>query len=105
MYMVEKKRRGEECPFKCAIFLFSGMSAAVRGYMHISSEDDLIRIPTAHIWGTNDTVTPTGGKELSEVCDPSLSSVFVHDFGHEVPRGHALIEAAQMVRRAIYLAN
>lgn len=103
-YMIEMKRRDIGPPIKCAIFLSCAPSAAVQDYMNVQ-EADLISIPTANIWGTNDNVAPTGGEELRGMCDPVTQSVVTHDGGHEVPRKSHITEAAHAIRRTIYLGK
>ena len=43
-----------------------------------------IRIPTAHIYGENDTLM-TESQDMLKMCDHSLTSTFVHHGGHDIP--------------------
>ena len=43
-----------------------------------------IRIPTAHIYGRNDSLVEES-KALLQMCDESLMSTFVHQGGHDIP--------------------
>ncbi|KAJ2997563.1 hypothetical protein NUW58_g617 [Xylaria curta] len=54
-----------------------------------------------HIWGRCDDVEPTGGADLSGVCEAAVRSIFVHDGGHEFPRDIHLTRAVQAVRRTL----
>lgn len=88
-------------PFKYAIFVSSSKSKEAMVSLGLDPEVDIIRIPTAHIWGRGDTVEPTGGADLSRVCEPTVASVLVHDGGHEFPRPAQLTGAVQAVRRTL----
>lgn len=117
MYLVQKQRQAGEAgpaktqtPFRLAVFLSSASSSAEFAYLgiHISRDDSsepLIKIPTAHIWGSADETAPTGGLDLSRLCDPATRLTLVHDGGHEVPRKHLLTESVHVIRRTILLAE
>ncbi|KAK7927533.1 serine hydrolase FSH [Apiospora marii] len=88
-------------PFRCAIFV---CSAAVRGALEFLGGDpqaERIRIPTVHVMGSSDGVEPTGGQELSQLCDPVVRTVLVHDGGHEFPKGEQLIEMSHAIQRGL----
>ena len=80
-------------PFKCAIFFSGGTPgdpAAFLQHGHLQVIDcaayqEVIRVPTAHVWGTNDSDHPDYGPPLSQLCSAELRSIFVHGGGHEVP--------------------
>lgn len=97
-------------PFKCAIFLSGGIpfdpEAILQGEIrNIGATDgELIKIPTAHIWGSNDELYKSTSVILSESCNHDLKTVFVHDLGHDVPgaRSHdAMNGAVRAIRRTI----
>jgi len=83
-------QNGAAPTFKCAIF-FSGdipldLCSWERGQLQKiqhGAYHELLSVPTAHIWGSNDE--RGFGPELSKLCVASLRSVFVHGAGHEIP--------------------
>ena len=96
--------------FKCAIFLSGGIpfdnAALLRGEVRpVDPQDgELIHIPTAHIWGLNDTLSPGSSDILSEVCNAQLRTVSTHDGGHEVPGARskdAVNTAVHAIRRTV----
>lgn len=65
-----------------------------------------IKVPTVHIWGERDALREES-KGMSELCEPELATVFVHESGHEVPRlstKSALAGSVRAVRRGITTA-
>ncbi|PWY82553.1 hypothetical protein BO83DRAFT_423370 [Aspergillus eucalypticola CBS 122712] len=67
----------------------------------------LLQLPTAHIWGQNDTSYPGTSVVLSRLCKPEWRAVFVHDGGHEVPGSRSrasLLGALGAIRQTIHLA-
>lgn len=101
--MAVKALRGEEIPVKCAIFIASANCDIEKTYLGLDQGTGPINIPipTAHIWGANDTTAPTGGRDVSLLFDASLRAAFVHDGGHEFPRKRFLTEAALVMRRVL----
>ena len=106
----EHQGRDTQPPFKCALFLSGGVPfdpvAALRGEIrNIGATDgDLIQIPTAHIWGSNDELAKSTSVVLSDLCDLRSKTVFVHDLGHDVPGARsqqALNGAVRAIRRTI----
>ncbi|MCJ1245435.1 hypothetical protein MMC30_002639 [Trapelia coarctata] len=106
-----KSQHRAELPLRCAVF-FSG-EAPVNSVilrrdgktqvLRPGIDDEVIRIPTAHIWGSND-----GGQRESELlyklCSGASKAVFVHNGGHEVPGSkmeEALTESVHIIRRTI----
>ncbi|KAI0552829.1 serine hydrolase FSH [Xylaria curta] len=97
--------------FRCAIFLCGGPPedplGAISGQrrrMDFESDGEIIRIPTAHIWGANDQLYPTFGPVLSRLCCSDLRSDYIHDGGHEIPGPKdpkAVIKAVHVINRAI----
>ncbi|KAI0022606.1 serine hydrolase FSH [Xylariomycetidae sp. FL0641] len=92
----------EEAAFKCAVFLSSAVSKAELKYLGLDGR--MIQIPTAHIWGSNDDTAPTGGQDISRLCNPRRRFVYTHDGAHEVPRKKHLTEAVHTIRRTVGLA-
>ncbi|KAI1326776.1 serine hydrolase FSH [Xylariaceae sp. FL0255] len=102
MYILHRQQKSLTVPFKCAVFL---SNAEIRDEMaHLDIDPvrcSLIAIPTAHIWGSNDTTAPNGGQDLSDMCEPTMRFTFVHDGGHELPSADRMTDACHMIRRAI----
>lgn len=98
-------------PFKCAIFLSGGIpadpSALDRNELRLLNpmrDGKPLMLPTAHVWGANDTLYPGTSAVLSELCDEGMKCVFVHDEGHTLPNGkvkEAVLSAARVIRRTV----
>lgn len=97
--------------FKCAIFMSGGVPGdpaaleqdKVRTLDHVT-DGEVIRVPTAHVWGANDQRLSSFGPVLSKLCRATLRTVYVHDGGHEVPgpRNQAALNSTVMaVQRTI----
>lgn len=98
--------------FRCAIFFSGGIPHSVSGgkrrELSFESDGELIPIPTAHVWGANDTLFPTFGPVLSKLCINALRADFVHAGGHEIPGPKdqaAAVKATQIIKRAIERAS
>lgn len=104
MYLASKT---EPVPFKCAVFLSSGSDVEIDAVLGVGADAkrQVIGIPSVHIWGSEDTMAPTGGADLSQLCDPKTRLISIHDGGHELPRKEYLTEAVQSIRKTIYLAS
>ncbi|MCJ1293425.1 hypothetical protein MMC34_004980 [Xylographa carneopallida] len=99
--------------FKVAVFIAGGVPVDPDLLIHrgelrqLSGSVDgcLISIPTANIYGRNDTLWPGSSEQLSELCDEKAKAVLVHDGGHEVPGSgtskDALISTVKVIRRAV----
>lgn len=74
-------------------------------HLGVDLHRDLLRIPTAHVWGSADETAPTGGVDLAQLCDPSARLTLVHEGGHEIPRKAHLTECVHVIRRTLYLAE
>ena len=65
----------------------------------------VISVPTANIYGRNDTLWPGSSEQLCGLCEEEGKAVLVHDGGHEVPGSgtskDALIGAVKVIRRAV----
>lgn len=106
-YLVEKQRAGLSPPFKCGVFLSSANSGAEMRHLGVDAsagDQVLIRLPTAHIWGSVDETAPTGGADLARYCDPTLRQTVVHDGGHQMPRIGHLTAAVHAIRRTTFQA-
>lgn len=100
--------------FKCAIF-FSGAivedpSFLVRNeirYLDPVKDGQLIHLPTANIWGSNDTLLSKGvGHPFGELFSADQRREFIHEEGHEVPKAKAaVIEAVNLIRSVIGMAT
>ena len=98
-------------PFKCAIFFSGGVPADVRalerGELRLldgTEDEELIDLPTAHIWGRNDKEYPTFGPVLHRLCKFDSRFMYIHNGGHEVPGWSdrdAVISATRIIRRVI----
>ena len=62
-----------------------------------SSVNVRIRIPTAHIYGSNDSLVAES-QALQSLCDETIASSFVHDGGHEIP---LQVEASKKIYNTI----
>jgi hypothetical protein len=86
----------------------SGANGAAWRLMSFEEDGEVIRIPTAHIWGANDQGYPTFGPVLSKLCDSNRRTTFVHRGGHEIPgaKDHdGVLGAIRAIERAIELAG
>ncbi|KAJ5894605.1 hypothetical protein N7495_006296 [Penicillium taxi] len=104
----EQKEKSVQLPFKLGIF-FSNAGELLD--YNISSDnmitldsipfDELIGLPTAHIWGISD---PDKENALlgSQACKEEVRHVFIHERGHEVPiSSENVISMAKVINRAI----
>ncbi|KAI4096349.1 MAG: hypothetical protein L6R37_006960, partial [Teloschistes peruensis] len=100
--------------FRCAIFIACpnvyDLSAFVeRGEfrcLNPKTDGHPIKIPTVHIWGERDWLNEQS-QGVSELCEPSMATVFVHDGSHEVPKSSGksrLAGSVKAMRKGITLA-
>ena len=71
-----------------------------------ASAGEPIRIPTAHVWGSNDREYV--GPGLTQLCQPEGCNVFIHGRGHEIPNGRepgALNTAVVAITKTIEAAS
>ena len=95
-------------PFKCAIFFSGGKpldpltlsKCCALEFLDPTKTGPLIKLPTAHVWGRNDTLWPGASETLCGLCEEDMRAVFVHDEGHDVPGARAK-EAVQGAIRVI----
>lgn len=98
-------------PFKCAIFLSGGIPLdsfaldrdEIRWLEPLKDRKPL-KLPTAHIWGSNDKLYPDTSSVLSKLCEDGMKFEFLHEEGHDIPNARAegaLLGAAQVIRRTV----
>ncbi|KAI0412037.1 serine hydrolase FSH [Xylaria grammica] len=103
-------------PLKCAIFF----SAAVPFDPDVVRtglikpvdpviEGETIRIPTAHVWSSDNDVNAEGAQSLAGLCDAKVRETFVHSLGHNVPGSKsdsgALAGTLRIIERTIERAR
>lgn len=116
MYLVHKtlQQPKEHMPFKVAILLscvavYDPVAWLEQGQVRILNPDtdgQLIRIPTAHVWGQEDGLR-LEAETIRKLSDEESRAAFVHGGGHEVPglSTHGAVKGAvQAIRRAVTLA-
>ncbi|RDH22482.1 hypothetical protein M747DRAFT_368651 [Aspergillus niger ATCC 13496] len=105
LYLLQLWQQGKPLPFRFAVFFSTASSGAELAQLSLAPTPGCLKLPTAHIWGQNDLIAPTGGANMASLCDPSQTFVSVHEGGHEFPRQSKLTEAVHMMRRAIGRAS
>lgn len=113
VYLAHKQQRQQPMPVQLGIFVASAESAAERDYLLGSSqrggkalgEAVRVRLPTVHVWGSDDGVAPTGGEQLCTLFDDTLRSTVLHEGGHDFPRQPSLAKAAYAIRGTICRAG
>jgi surfactin synthase thioesterase subunit len=73
---------------------------------HRDVEGEVICIPTAIIYGRNDTTI--NGEIVSSLCASNKKEIYVHDGGHEIlgARMNSAVKACvQIIRRVISMAT
>ena len=88
----------------------SSSASALLRTMNVETDGEVIDIPTAHIWGKNDDLYPTFGPVLSQLCKQGMRVDFLHEGGHELPRGNvkgevegAVLAIRKTVERALLM--
>lgn len=99
--------------FKCAIFLSAAIpcdpAELERGNiraMSYETDGEVIRVPTAHIWGKCETSTYP--QCLVKLCLGEQRNVYVHEGGHEIPGSQmdqALKDTVRVIKRSISMAQ
>ncbi len=95
--------------FKCAVFLSGGTPVSPAAleeqklsFLKGTVDGVVISVPVANIWGRNDVVWAEQSDELSKLCNPQTSAVFVHEGVHEVPgTGPQVTQIVHVIRRVI----
>lgn len=95
---------------KCAVFFSGGVPRDPETGRLMSAEEDgeVINVPTAHIWGKNDTLYPSFGPVLSTLCTTNTREVFIHDGGHMVPGARdadAVRGCIAVIRKTVEMAT
>lgn len=100
--------------FKCAIF-FSTVFGVFSADMSPGEEarqltpdvdGELIRIPTAHIWGSRDSICKA--QAVIDLCPSNSRQIHTHQGGHEIPgvRSPETVKACvHVIRRVITMAT
>lgn len=98
-------------PVKCVIFLSGNIpldpAALQRGEVRqLDPKKDLmaLRLPTAHIWGSNDKMYPGKSESLYGLCPEEERSKFCHEEGHDIPSARAkeaVLGAVRAIRRTV----
>ena len=104
---LRRDKTSRPLPFRCAVFFCGGIpfdpKSLDQGEMKLIEPETtgrILELPTANIWGRNDTVWPGSSEVLCELCEDSCKAVYVHDEGHSIP-GPRAKEAVQGCVRAI----
>jgi hypothetical protein len=91
--------------FRCAIFFSGGTPMDPASFLkgeirpvEATTYGEVINIPTAHIWGSNDTQGSDIGASLRAVCNAELRSTLIHQGGHEIPTPKDVDAFKKMVR-------
>jgi pimeloyl-ACP methyl ester carboxylesterase len=106
---------GSAVPFKVAIFFSGGVPADPdlldRGMitpLDYADVGEVIKIPTAHIWGSKDRGESDWPPMLRDLCSKEARAEFKHSGGHEVPGSKdraAVTGVIRAARRAIWRAE
>lgn len=102
-------------PFKCAIFFSAARAAdpvclptgSLR-FLDAKTDGVRINIPTAHIWGSNDTLHPGTSDYVRELSAAEMREEVVHEEGHDIPGGKAraaVLGIAKAIRRTVARAE
>lgn len=114
-YLARRRQLGQlskksDLPFKCAIFFSAPAVYRIEnGQLRPMTRDadgEMINIPTAHIWGSNDTTI--NGQAISDLCASETREIYVHEGGHEVPGARmnsAVKSSVQIIRRVISMTS
>lgn len=105
---------GSPPPFKVAVYFCNpnspfDINALRRGRFEFlnaaQTGGGIVKIPTAHIWGSADTYSQHG-PVAKQFCRMDNHSVYVHNKGHDIPKtARETIEMANIIRRAIERAK
>ena len=114
-YMVQQALLDAPPPFKCAVFLSAArpvdpaaLSAGSLRFLDPRADKVRIDVPTAHIWGSNDSLHPGSSECVRELSTAELREEVVHEEGHDIPSGKAraaVLDMAKAVRRTVARAN
>lgn len=109
-YLIHQSQQGLQPAFRFAVFFCGAPALDPRALFtgcEGNLEDEIITIPTAHIWGHNDELWHFG-PALSRLCQSKVKEQYVHEGGHEVPGARdpmRLACAVRAIRRTITRAH
>ncbi|KAL9636599.1 MAG: hypothetical protein Q9204_002195 [Flavoplaca sp. TL-2023a] len=109
--LVQRVQKNAVLPFRLAIFFCGGVPGDPSAldhnkirFLNSASDGEILHLPTAHVWGKNDSGSLTWGPGLAELCNGQLATTFTHDGGHEIPgwnNSAGLERTVQCIQRAI----
>ncbi|KAK3689074.1 DUF341 domain protein [Podospora appendiculata] len=116
-YAGEHQQRPEAArAFKCAVFLspvggvFAEAAPGGQGdegwLLDADVDGEVIPIPTANIWGSNDRLC--NAEAVSRLCASGVREVYVHEGVHEVPGARmpdAVKASVRVIRRVVATAS
>lgn len=104
LIQLSQEQPDKPLPFRCAIFFSASRPFDTRlltegqvKWIEPSVNGPLLRLPTTHIWGTND-IHQEEAKVLCSMCDESLRDIYIHGEGHEIPGPRAKEDVQGCVR-------
>ncbi|KAI1173241.1 serine hydrolase FSH [Nemania sp. FL0916] len=103
-------------PFKCAIFFSAAVPfdpdvvrTGIVKPVDPATEGEMIQIPTAHLWSSENEVNLEPAQSLASLCSARVRETFVHTLGHNVPGSksdsEALAGALRIIERTIERAR
>lgn len=103
-------------PFKCAIFFSAAVPfdpdvvrSGIVKPVDPAIEGEMIKIPTAHAWSSENDVNEKAAQSLASLCNAKVRETFVHTLGHNVPGSksdsEALAGALRIIERTIERAR
>lgn len=114
-WMIKQHRLDRPTGLACAVFI-SGASPAVdfnslgEGNVVLLSPEKIgqvIRIPTTHVWGSADPWNSVA-RDFSRLCKADVSSLVIHEGGHEVPGSGSkdvVTKVVNFIRRTVLMAR
>ncbi|KAI1187547.1 serine hydrolase FSH [Nemania serpens] len=102
--------------FKCAIFFSAAVPfdpdvvrTGIVKPIDPAIEGEMINIPTAHLWSSENDVSTETAQSLTTLCNAKVRETFVHALGHNVPGSksdsEALAGALRIIERTIERAR
>lgn len=105
--IIEDTRLGTLDPNLKLVILLSPPRIDNLGFSKGKVDEILIHLPSAHVWGSNDTICSDTPSIIADICARDVRSTFVHNCGHEIPGGkdkEMVIGVVRVIRRAINAA-
>ncbi|OJJ97004.1 hypothetical protein ASPACDRAFT_124965 [Aspergillus aculeatus ATCC 16872] len=110
-----KQKPNSPLPFKFAIILsithppldYGAIQSGEIRTIDLGAYKDVVRIPTAHIWGSQDRAA-SAIAVTNTICAAGVRWVYVHALGHDIPRAGARSDVTQtvhVIRRVIDAAS